>query len=242
MNYADRPGKSRGRALHAILFPQRKDGRRPDRPVPRAARRAIRARRASVSRFRRSAAGRSGSTASSSIAAGSAIPSDDFFAEDPVRLLEMFALAAREQLEIHPTAMRAATRDAVLIDRRRPRRIPRANALFLEVLTTLARSRAGAALDERGRRVRPLRPRFRPRRRADAVRHVPPLYRRRAFHPRDRPARRDRARRAEARTIRSRPRSSGRSCRAECSMSRCCSTTSPRGAAATIASSAPRSR
>ena len=45
------------------------------------------------------------------------IPSDDFFRADPVRLLELFALAAREQLEIHPAAMRAATRDAVLIDR-----------------------------------------------------------------------------------------------------------------------------
>src|SRR5690348_17997885 len=36
------------------------------------------------------------------------IPKDDFFRADPVRLLEMFALAAREQLEIHPSAMRAA--------------------------------------------------------------------------------------------------------------------------------------
>ena len=63
-----------------------------------------------------------------------AIPSDNFFREDPVRLLELFALASREKLEIHPTAMRAATRDAVLIDRK-VRDDPRANALFLEVLT-----------------------------------------------------------------------------------------------------------
>ena len=40
---------------------------------------------------------------------------------------------------------------------------------------------------ERGRRVRPLRARFRPRRRPDAVRHVSPLYGRRAHHPRHRP-------------------------------------------------------
>jgi [protein-PII] uridylyltransferase len=65
------------------------------------------------------------------------IPSDDCFRADPVRLLELFALAAREQLEIHPTAMRAATRDAVLIDRD-IRRDPRANALFLEVLTSIS--------------------------------------------------------------------------------------------------------
>jgi len=67
-----------------------------------------------------------------------AIPSDDFFRVDPVRLLELFAVAAREQLEIHPQAMRAATRDAVLIDRA-IRHDPRANALFMEVLTCINR-------------------------------------------------------------------------------------------------------
>jgi len=61
-------------------------------------------------------------------------PSDDFFRADPVRLLELFALAARERLEIHPTAMRAAARDAPLIDRK-VRDDPRANRLFMEVLT-----------------------------------------------------------------------------------------------------------
>jgi [protein-PII] uridylyltransferase len=64
------------------------------------------------------------------------IPSDDFFRAEPVRLLELFALAAREQLEIHPEAMRSATRDAALIDRK-VREAPQANALFLEVLTTI---------------------------------------------------------------------------------------------------------
>ncbi|MGZ2411903.1 [protein-PII] uridylyltransferase [Sphingomonas sp. F9_3S_D5_B_2] len=64
------------------------------------------------------------------------IPSDDFFRDDPVRLLELFALAAREQLQIHPTAMRAATRDSALIGRK-VRDDPRANALFLEVLTSI---------------------------------------------------------------------------------------------------------
>ena len=64
------------------------------------------------------------------------IPSDTFFRADPVRLLEMFAIAAREQLEIHPVAMRAASRDSVLIDRA-VRADPRANAFFLEVLTSV---------------------------------------------------------------------------------------------------------
>ena len=64
------------------------------------------------------------------------IPSDDFFQRDPVRLLELFALAAGEQLEIHPTAMRAASRDAPLIDRK-VREDERANALFMHVLTAI---------------------------------------------------------------------------------------------------------
>jgi [protein-PII] uridylyltransferase len=62
------------------------------------------------------------------------IPTDDYFAEDPVRMIEIFAHAARERLEIHPTAMRAASRDAKLIDDK-VRNDPRANALFLDVLT-----------------------------------------------------------------------------------------------------------
>ena len=64
------------------------------------------------------------------------IPSDNFFRADPVRLIELFALAAREQLEVHPTAMRAAARDAALIDAA-VRDDRRANALFMEVLTSL---------------------------------------------------------------------------------------------------------
>ena len=63
-------------------------------------------------------------------------PSDEFFRSDAIRLLELFALAAREQLEVHPSAMRSASRDAVLIDRQ-VRDDPRANALFMEVLTAI---------------------------------------------------------------------------------------------------------
>ncbi|HVL78834.1 MAG TPA: [protein-PII] uridylyltransferase [Sphingomicrobium sp.] len=62
------------------------------------------------------------------------IPSDDFFIVKPDRLIELFALTSRERLEIHPKAMRTASRDSKLIDAR-VRTDPRANALFLEVLT-----------------------------------------------------------------------------------------------------------
>ena len=63
------------------------------------------------------------------------VPSDDWFREDPVRLLEVFVVADSEGLELHPDAMRIAARDARLID---PaiRKDARANALFLELLTS----------------------------------------------------------------------------------------------------------
>lgn len=63
-----------------------------------------------------------------------ALPRDSFFAEDPVRLIEIFQLADLHGVEIHPLAMRAANRDARLIAAHR--RDPRANALFLDVLTS----------------------------------------------------------------------------------------------------------
>jgi [protein-PII] uridylyltransferase len=65
------------------------------------------------------------------------VPNDAFFRDDPVRLVELFALAAREGLEIHPLAMRQAGRDAGLIGEK-VRRDARANALFMGVLTSPA--------------------------------------------------------------------------------------------------------
>lgn len=64
-----------------------------------------------------------------------ALPSDSWFEGDPVRLIEIFALADQHGLEIHPQAMRAANRDAKLIDAK-VRNDSRANALFLDVLTS----------------------------------------------------------------------------------------------------------
>jgi len=62
------------------------------------------------------------------------VPDPHFFEADPVRLVELFALAARERLEIHPNAMHAAARDTKRIGDA-VRNDPRANALFLDVLT-----------------------------------------------------------------------------------------------------------
>ncbi len=62
-------------------------------------------------------------------------PDDGFFAADPVRLIELFVLANREGLEVHPDAMRLATRDVRLIASA-VRKDKRANALFLDLLTS----------------------------------------------------------------------------------------------------------
>jgi [protein-PII] uridylyltransferase len=62
-------------------------------------------------------------------------PSDDWFANDPVRMIEIFVLADREHLEIHPETLRLISRDAVLI-RDEVRRDKRANELFMELLTS----------------------------------------------------------------------------------------------------------
>jgi [protein-PII] uridylyltransferase len=60
-------------------------------------------------------------------------PSDSWFKEDPVRLVEIFQIAEAQGLEIHPETMRQANRDVKLIDNS-VKTDPRANALFLDLL------------------------------------------------------------------------------------------------------------
>ena len=64
-----------------------------------------------------------------------AIPDDALLVADPVRLLRMFWLADKYGLEIHPLAMRAASRHAKLIDAK-VRANPEANRLFIDVLSS----------------------------------------------------------------------------------------------------------
>jgi [protein-PII] uridylyltransferase len=134
MNYADRPGKSpverfmRHYFLHAKtvgdltgVFLAHLDEKF-----------ARRGRRIGLPAFRR----RPGKLDGFMLDRGRlALPHEDFLAQDPVRLIQMFALADRHGLEIHPLAMRAAARNAKLIDAN-VRADPRANALFLDVLTS----------------------------------------------------------------------------------------------------------
>ncbi len=62
-----------------------------------------------------------------------AAPSQDWFAKDPVRLIEIFQLAEAESLEVHPETMRLANRESARIDAA-VREDPRANTLFLDLL------------------------------------------------------------------------------------------------------------
>ncbi|HNN55912.1 MAG TPA: [protein-PII] uridylyltransferase [Novosphingobium sp.] len=62
------------------------------------------------------------------------VPADDWFLQDPARLIEIFVLADANGLELHPDAMRLAVRDARAIDALR--QDARANALFMELLTS----------------------------------------------------------------------------------------------------------
>jgi [protein-PII] uridylyltransferase len=62
-----------------------------------------------------------------------AAPSRDWFARDPVRLIELFQLAETEEVEVHPETMRLAARESGRIDRA-VREDRRANVLFLELL------------------------------------------------------------------------------------------------------------
>jgi [protein-PII] uridylyltransferase len=63
-----------------------------------------------------------------------AVKSEAFLAQDPVRLIEAFVLADAQGLDIHPMAMRAISNQARLADT--VRTDPRANALFLDLLTS----------------------------------------------------------------------------------------------------------
>lgn len=67
-----------------------------------------------------------------------AVPNAQFLVDDPVRLIEAFVLADAHGLDIHPMTMREIARQAKLVDQVRDD--PRANALFLDLLTSLNNS------------------------------------------------------------------------------------------------------
>ena len=62
-------------------------------------------------------------------------PREDWFDEDPVRLIEIFTLADHEGLEVHPDTLRLIAAKTKLI-KAAVRKDARANALFLDLLTS----------------------------------------------------------------------------------------------------------
>lgn len=133
MRYADRPGKSKvERFMHFYFLQAKMVGDLTGVFLAHLDEKfAARGSRFGLPRIRRSPAKLKGFVLDRGRLA---LPRDSFFAEDPVRLLEVFQLADLHALEVHPLTMRAAARDAKLIDDRR--NDPRANALFMDVLTS----------------------------------------------------------------------------------------------------------
>ncbi|MDG5488196.1 [protein-PII] uridylyltransferase [Sphingomonas sp. BGYR3] len=133
MHYADRPGKSRVERFMQFYFLQAK--RVGDLTGLFLAHLdeqfASRTARFGLPRIRRSPRKLNGFVLDRGRLA---LPADDWFAADPVRLIEMFWLADKHGLEVHPLAMRAAARDAKMIDDKRTD--ARANALFMDVLAS----------------------------------------------------------------------------------------------------------
>ena len=187
------PRRQRRRALHEALLPDGQDRRRPDAHLlrraggaapPQAAAPApeLRARRSRDRRFRRAAG-------PPQAPRGRRLHPRPGQADRPVPrrrprgLRHPSGRAAPDHPQPGPYRPPAARR------RRGQPPVPRAPDLA-------PRPGNGAPADERGRRARPLRSRLRARGRADAVRHVPRLHRRRARHPRDRHPEPDREGRA----------------------------------------------
>jgi [protein-PII] uridylyltransferase len=133
MRYADRPGKSKvERFMHFYFLQAKMVGDLTGVFLAHLDEKfAARGSRFGLPRIRRSPAKLKGFVLDRGRLA---LPRDTFFAEDPVRLLEVFQLADLHKLEVHPLTMRAAARDAKLIDEKRTD--PRANALFMDVLTS----------------------------------------------------------------------------------------------------------
>ncbi len=134
MNFADRPGKSAVERFMQFYFLQAKrvgsltavflakiEEELAGSQKPRGLLATFRARPRKLSGY---------------LVAGGRIsaPGENWFRDDPVRLVEIFRIAEANELAIHPATLRQIDRDSRLIDRA-VRADRRANALFLDVLT-----------------------------------------------------------------------------------------------------------
>ena len=134
MNFSDRPGRSAVERFMQYFFLQAKQvGSLTGVFLAQLDEQfATRQRRSPLAMLK----GRSKAFKGYRVAAGRiAAPSDTWFAEDPIRLIEIFVHADRESFEIHPETLRQITRDAHYIGADL-RKNPRANALFMDLLTS----------------------------------------------------------------------------------------------------------
>ncbi len=168
------------------------------------------------------------------------IPAEDFFKRDPVALLRLFHVAQEHELDIHPRALRAASQ-SLQPDRRPTARGSRGEPpVHRDPDLAQGSGDALRRMNEAGV-FGCFIPDFRPCRRADAVRHVPPSIRststrslRSAYCIRSRAG-------SSRRSIRWRASSLQASSRGVRSTWQCCCTISPRAAAAITRRSANRS-
>ena len=166
---------------------------------------------------------------------------DNVFRNAPWALIEMFMLMAQHDFIV---GVRASTirlvHELAPADRRRVAARPARQPPVPAAARLAVPRRDPARPHEALRRARPLHPRVRPHRRPDAARPVPRLLGRLAHHPRGaQHAHVPAAARARGFPDRRASRQAPAEARS-CSISRGCTTTSPRAAAATTRSWAPR--
>jgi [protein-PII] uridylyltransferase len=136
MNFADRPGKSGvERFMHLFFLHARQVGSLTGVFLAQLDEQWAAQRMGFFAKLRARRRARRKIGAFAVVADKVAAGADDFFAHDPVRLIELFHVADRESMEIHPETMREAHRDAGLIDAA-VRRDPRANQMFMDILTS----------------------------------------------------------------------------------------------------------
>jgi len=136
MNFADRPGKSAvERFMHLFFLHARQVGSLTGVFLAQLDEQWAAQRMGFFAKLRARRRSRRKIGAFAVVADKVAAGGNDFFAQDPVRLIELFHVADREGMEIHPETMRQAHRDAGLIDAA-VRRDPRANQMFMDILTS----------------------------------------------------------------------------------------------------------
>ena len=134
MNYADRPGKSAVERFMQMYFLQAKHVGDLTGMFLAHMEERTREKGRMAEFFAAIGRGRKRDVAGFVVQGGRiSAPSDDWFRDDPVRLIELFAIAEAERLDIHPATIRIARRDAALITSD-VRRDARANEYFMQVL------------------------------------------------------------------------------------------------------------